>query len=44
MNRINAIPSKILLHLIVLLLSKAKTKQKEATIINKPVINNNLKL
>ena len=44
MNKANDIPSSILLHLTVFVLSKAKTKQKVATTISKPVINNNLKL
>ena len=42
MNRITAIPSKILLHLTVFLPSKLKTKQKAAKTINSPVISNTL--
>ena len=44
MNKVTDIPSSILLHLTVFVLSKTKTKQKVATTISKPVINNNLKL
>ena len=40
MNKANDIPSSILLHLTVFLLSKLKTKQKAAKTINSPVISN----